>query len=259
MQVFACHLQLVTHVNVQLVILEVIVKLAQVKTEVNNSWIDLNCFSRYSITKLLSTESLVWEEKWIENRTKTINKFLIFSQNGGSCYLNGTTGFACVCRSGFGGTCCEITLSQSNPCLSTKCENGGTCQVIGNAVRCVCNMGFLGSRCEQRVCDPNPCLYGGVCLPYGNSFICQCPPQYTGRCCELLQVTTAAPNPCTSQPCLNGGTCTATSPTGRRSHCIDFDHSHVFFSCFSAFVCSCTASYYGRCCEVRNYCQPSPW
>ena len=25
------------------------------------------------------------------------------------------------------------------------------------------------------------------------------------------------------------------------------------------YVCSCTPSYYGPCCEIRNYCLPNPW
>ncbi len=138
-----------------------------------------------------------------------------FSQNGGSCYLT-SIGFACACLNSYSGTCCEITLAASNPCLINPCINSGTCQVVAaNTYRCVCQSGFLGVRCEQRLCDPNPCLYGGVCLPYGNSFQCQCPPQYTGRCCELLLVTTAAPNPCNVQPCQNGGTCAATSDIGK--------------------------------------------
>ncbi|CAF1350322.1 unnamed protein product, partial [Adineta ricciae] len=159
-------------------------------------------------------------------------------RNGGSCYLNETS-FSCACPTGFGGTCCELALSAINPCYVNPCMNGGTCQIVNiNTRRCICPSGYLGAQCEQRLCDPNPCLYGGVCLPYLNSFQCQCPPQYTGRCCELLLITTAAPNPCSSNPCQNGGTCSATSAT--------------------AFVCTCTASYYGRCCEVRNFCQPNP-
>ncbi|CAF4387128.1 unnamed protein product, partial [Adineta steineri] len=134
-------------------------------------------------------------------------------RNGGSCYLN-QTNFACACPTGFGGTCCELTLAATNPCFVNPCLNSGTCQIAGiNTYRCICPTGLVGTRCEQRMCDPNPCLYGGVCLPYGDSFLCQCPPQYTGRCCELLLVTTAAPNPCTVNPCLNSGTCTATSAT----------------------------------------------
>lgn len=165
--------------------------------------------------------------------------------------------FACACTSGYSGSCCEISVATSNPCLANPCQNSGTCQVVtGNAYRCICPLGYLGIRCEQRICDPNPCLYGGSCLPLGNTFQCQCPPQYTGSCCELLIATTAAPNPCTSQPCLNGGTCAA---TGATSKYIFNRNGFILISFSTGFVCSCTSSYYGRCCEIRNYCQPNPW
>ncbi len=131
----------------------------------------------------------------------------ISSQNGGTCYLRQGT-FGCSCPVGFSGVCCEINLVATNPCYTNPCVNGGTCQVAGiNLFRCVCPIGFNGIQCELRVCDPNPCLYGGICLVIGNTFQCQCPPQYTGPTCAILI------NPCASQPCLNGGTCTATSPT----------------------------------------------
>ncbi|CAF5150938.1 unnamed protein product, partial [Rotaria socialis] len=55
-------------------------------------------------------------------------------------------------------------------------------------------------------------LYGGICLVIGNNFQCQCPPQYTGPTCGIL---VPPPNPCISQPCLNGGTCTPTGPTSK--------------------------------------------
>lgn len=162
----------------------------------------------------MSTKSLV-KIFFIKLIFKNFYSFFVsYSQNGGRCYLT-ATGFACACPTGYSGTCCEITAAASNPCLADSCQNSGTCQVVAAfTFRCVCPNGFLGVRCELRICDPNPCLYGGLCLPYGNSFLCQCPPQYTGRCCELLLITTPAPSPCTAQPCLNGATCTAISATG---------------------------------------------
>ena len=206
----------------------------------------------------MSNESLVRQTTWylqIAERTMCV---FWSSRNGASCYLNQNV-FACACLTGFTGVFCETSLALSNPCYSNPCLNTGTCQVVATSVyRCVCPIGLLGVRCEQRVCDPNPCLYGGVCLPLGNAFQCQCPAPYTGTCCELIIATTAAPNPCSSQPCLNGGTCSATSATGTGwTGWILLCCTKIFT--FSAFVCSCTASYYGRCCEVRNYCQPNPW
>lgn len=160
----------------------------------------------------MSTKSLV---RTLWNIHVYVYKEFSSSRNGGSCYLN-QTGFSCACPTGFAGTCCELTMSVINPCYVNPCLNGGTCQIVDiNTRRCVCPNGYYGAQCEQRLCDPNPCLYGGVCLPYLNGFQCQCPAQYTGRCCELLLITTAAPNPCSSNPCQNGGTCSATSATSK--------------------------------------------
>jgi hypothetical protein len=176
----------------------------------------------------------------------------LFSQNGGICYLR-QGGFGCSCPIGFSGVCCEINLAATNPCYANPCFNDGTCQVAGpNLFRCVCPVGLNGIRCEIRVCDPNPCLYGGICLIVGNSFQCQCPPQYTGPTCAILI------NPCASQPCLNGGTCTPTSPTSMINFKEKFSVREIRFF-FLAYVCSCTPSFYGPCCEIRNYCIPNPW
>lgn len=127
---------------------------------------------------------------------------------------------------GFSGVCCEINLVATNPCYTNPCINGGTCQVAGpNLFRCVCPTGLTGIRCELRVCDPNPCLYGGICLIVGNSFQCQCPPQYTGPTCAIL---IPPPNPCVSRPCLNGGTCTPTSPTSKINYHYRFSLKMLF-------------------------------
>ncbi|CAF3378373.1 unnamed protein product [Rotaria socialis] len=145
-------------------------------------------------------------------------------QNGGTCYLRPGS-FGCSCPVGFSGVCCEINLVATNPCYTNPCVNGGTCQVAGpNLFRCVCPT--------------------GICLVIGNNFQCQCPPQYTGPTCGIL---VPPPNPCISQPCLNGGTCTPTGPT---STCTPTGPT--------TYVCSCTPSYYGPCCELRNYCIPNP-
>lgn len=156
-------------------------------------------------------------------------------QNGGTCYLRQGS-FGCSCLPGFSGVCCEINLAATNPCHVNPCFNFGTCQIAGPGLyRCVCPTGYNGVRCELRVCDPNPCLYGGICIIVGNGFQCQCPPQYTGPTCGIV---IPPPNPCNSFPCQNGGTCTSTGPT--------------------TYVCSCTPSFYGPCCEIRNFCIPNP-
>ncbi len=81
---------------------------------------------------------------------------LLFSQNGGNCYLT-LTGFACACINGYSGTYCDINLAANNPCFNNPCLNSGTCQLVSsNTYRCVCQNDYLGVRCERRIGDPNP-------------------------------------------------------------------------------------------------------
>ncbi|XP_063696850.1 cubilin homolog [Culicoides brevitarsis] len=67
-----------------------------------------------------------------------------FCQNGGTCYVNGTS-FACRCPPG--------TLEPN--CYS-----------------------------RVRMCDTNPCLNGGTCTDRDGSFYCSCPRSFTGIRCQ---------------------------------------------------------------------------
>ncbi|KAK2143352.1 hypothetical protein LSH36_852g02016 [Paralvinella palmiformis] len=88
-----------------------------------------------------------------------------------------------------------------NPCVSTPCQNFGTCLAFkSNAYySCTCNIGYEGKNCEilgNVTCAQTPCLNGGVCTDTVDGFYnCRCPFPFTGIQCE-----TVIPNP-TSIPC----------------------------------------------------------
>lgn len=44
-------------------------------------------------------------------------------------------------------------LTAANPCLSSPCDNGGTCQEDGDSYKCFCADGFNGTNCEDFVGD----------------------------------------------------------------------------------------------------------
>ena len=63
-------------------------------------------------------------------------------QHGARCLDNkNTTGFTCVCSSGYSGQRCEIAINQ---CASGPCKNGATCIDDVNNVTCTCAKGFTG-------------------------------------------------------------------------------------------------------------------
>eukprot|EP00794_Sanderia_malayensis_P000324 gene324-956_t len=54
-----------------------------------------------------------------------------------------------------------------------------------HAETCQCSLGFHGNHCQFAGCSPNPCQNGGSCQIVGQIFKCTCQPGFTGKLCQL--------------------------------------------------------------------------
>jgi len=140
------------------------------------------------------------------------------------------------CELGYSGDSCEVGPT----CSDDVCYNGGTCVATGAGIECNCAPGYSGIDCLTTSCDPNPCTAasGGTCFTNDVNVVCNYPGEWTGKDCSDLTDPCAA-----SDPCLNGGTCSA-------------DDS------FNA-VCECPSGWAGDICDVStctetepDYCSP---
>ncbi|XP_077983821.1 sushi, von Willebrand factor type A, EGF and pentraxin domain-containing protein 1-like [Glandiceps talaboti] len=128
----------------------------------------------------------------------------------------------------------EITVSafceEIDLCLSSPCDNGGTCEDNISGFTCHCVSGYHGDRCEIRAlhCDPDPCNHG-KCDDDGDGYICYCDHGYEGSHCNIEV------NECDPQPCYHGATCRN-----------EVGH----------FVCLCPPGYTGSRCENEIMCHP---
>ncbi|XP_044058892.1 protocadherin Fat 4 isoform X2 [Siniperca chuatsi] len=129
----------------------------------------------------------------------------------------------------------NVTISHitSDPCLTSPCQNGATCNkniyitqdvavLESTAVifvspqkeifNCTCPAGFTGTLCEDDIdeCEVNPCENKGTCVNTPGSFYCHCQSGFSGSVCSTDV------DECLKVNCQNGGTCI---PTRDRYHC----------------------------------------
>ena len=67
-------------------------------------------------------------------------------QNGGTCRQSNLGHFFCLCRPGFQGSRCDLTL---DPCQPNPCQNGGECLSKKSNYQCKCPDNFYGTNCEK--------------------------------------------------------------------------------------------------------------
>nr|DBA14940.1 TPA: hypothetical protein GDO54_004213 [Pyxicephalus adspersus] len=96
--------------------------------------------------------------------------------------------------------------AKCHPCLSTPCQNQGSCQNDPvEYYKCTCPPGFKGKNCEisLNACSSNPCENQGVCHPKdnGSGFTCSCPDGFEGSTCAVNR------DECKYNDCDNGATC----------------------------------------------------
>ncbi|XP_038050781.1 sushi, von Willebrand factor type A, EGF and pentraxin domain-containing protein 1-like [Patiria miniata] len=151
--------------------------------------------------------------------------------NGGTCVVGIGGEFACACLNNYTGAQCEVPISY---CLSSPCQNGGSCVDIPLGHLCSCLPGYVGPNCEKDLdeCASFPCVHATQCRDGVNHYTCTCEGGYSGINCDLNT------DECASQPCFNGATC------------LDLVHRYS---------CLCVQGYTGERCEINiNECAENP-
>lgn len=82
------------------------------------------------------------------------------------------------------------TPEPEGACATNPCENGGSCEEVGDGFECECADGYDGTRCEDNIddCIGVTCENGGRCVDGVATHTCECTDRYAGPACEFLEI-----------------------------------------------------------------------
>ncbi|CAI2723409.1 unnamed protein product [Schistosoma spindalis] len=196
-------------------------------------------------------------------------------QNGGQC-INTYGSYICSCTTDYYGKNCEYSFNPCNLDNASTCFNGGIClpSSDGAGTLCVCPKGFTGPQCREQINEctgQHSCMNDGICLDLIGKYHCLCPIGRYGMNCESTskQICTnqlcsenVNVRNCTTDLCLNGGSCINFHTTDNGS--VQRDNHHKYFRILEQNNllesqlphCSCPFGYIGEYCQIElDFCQ----
>ena len=130
--------------------------------------------------------------------------------NGAACNILNGIEVKCLCKQGFTGGFCEISLTPTttstttttttitttttttttlppNFCSRNPCKNGSQCLLLPDTTGlCFCSSGFYGLYCETKSCSPSPCQNDQTCVQGSSGPQCLCINRFSGAYCDKV-------------------------------------------------------------------------
>jgi hypothetical protein len=164
---------------------------------------------------------------------------------GSKTVSHSSRGACTECKSGYYGSSCSSTCTDSN-----NCNGHGTATGTTSSCSCSCNRNYYGSTCSSSCSDSSKCNGHGTFSPCSSSGFCTCRAPYYGSTCSSTcgLHKHRSNNQCVCDTNYFGSSCS--------KYCSSYSTCNGHGTCLSPDgSCVCSAHYYGSTCA--KHCDSS--